>query len=285
MLAQIEGKLEKIKRYDGYIATVCPWHDDNKPSLLVFDDGWFTCLACEKRGTVDMLVSKLNGASDVHLNRISSGNEKADRLPDVPTSQMDREEWSWMAHLFLLNDPSTGWYLTLRGIEDSIEKQQIGWSNGWYSFPFFGETGKFMGMVLRASAYVQRDTGHRYYIPRGQKPSMFVPDWNLIRQKPYLFVVYGIIDAIALAQLRIPVVTTSGGKNSFNDFWLKDYRSRIFVLPDKGEETTAHHLVSGLGWRGKVVQLNYPDGFKDPADFLQHGKEQLLLNQLAGYVT
>jgi len=61
---------------------------------------------------------------------------------------------------------------------------------------------------------------------------------------------------------------------------LDEYRKQIIILPDKGEEDTARKLASRLGWRGKVLVLDYPDGCKDPNDLLVKGHSQWLISQI-----
>lgn len=278
-LSQFYGKLQKVKKYDRYIAGLCPYHEDSTPSLLVFDDGWFQCLACNKRGTHQTLMDKLDGTPS-HLAGREATSEYESGLPYVPDGWSEMEQFAWDAHSFLLKEKSVGWYLRMRGIEDRVVPNSIGWSNGWYTFPILSKEGYFNGMVLRASASVQRNTGHRYYIPPGQKPRIYVPDWKLVRSSSKIFVVYGIIDALVMTSLGIPTVTTSGGKVTFSPDWVNEYRGRIYVLPDKGEEDTALHLVGQLGWRGSMVKLEYPEEYKDPADFVQFGDSDLLYDLL-----
>lgn len=49
---------EEIKVYDrGYGYMKCPWHNDNKPSLLVTKE-WFSCSACGEKGNIWTLRKK-----------------------------------------------------------------------------------------------------------------------------------------------------------------------------------------------------------------------------------
>ena len=113
---------------------------------------------------------------------------------------------------------------------------------------------------------------------------MFVPDWILLNNKKInsIAVVYGMIDALVLSSLRIPVTTSTSGKLTFKAEWLKDYRKAIYVIPDKGEDKDAFRLASELGWRGRVIKLNYSGNIKDPAGYAENGLQSELLNQLGG---
>ena len=56
VLPQITG--EEIKVYDrGYGYMKCPWHNDNKPSLLITKE-WFSCSACGEKGNIWTLRKK-----------------------------------------------------------------------------------------------------------------------------------------------------------------------------------------------------------------------------------
>ena len=55
---------------------------------------------------------------------------------------------------------------------------------------------------------------------------------------------------------------------------------RVIILPDKGEEDTARKLRDELGWRGAVMNLDYPSGCKDPNDLLVKGHGQWLISEI-----
>lgn len=258
------------KVYGNYVSLVCPYHEDTKPSLLAFRDGWFTCMACDMSGSLEQLQRKLEGV-DTRLPY--SSYSPADYLPRVGGSTLDEYEiYAETAHVLIEEFPEQAWYLKMRGVDSRILPNRLGWADGWYTFPVYSRDLLFKGFVMRASPDVEYRTGLRYFIPQGQRPNMFVPDWRLLDVENRIFVVYGILDALALSVLRFPVVTTSGGKSSFNADWLQRYRKRIVIIPDKGEEQTAYKLARDIGYRAKVAKLPYPAQMKDPADFLAAGK-------------
>jgi hypothetical protein len=90
------------------------------------------------------------------------------------------------------------------------------------------------------------------------------------------------MDALTLSELRLPVLTTTGGATSFDPKWLEKYRKPIFVVPDLGEGPQAQDLASKLDWRARIKWLKYPDGYKDPNDYLRNGKGQDLMKELIG---
>lgn len=275
-IEQILSRLEQVKPHDNsrYYSAICPFHDDTKPSLLVYRDNWFRCLACGAVGDYERLWRAING------NPIRPIPQEKEIGENYETQKYD-ETFAYHAHQSLLKFRYIfGWYLRLRGVENRIESCRLGWWNGWYTIPVYDEKDRYEGIILRAGKHVQEATGLRYFCPKKQPPLFYVPDWYLLKISPVIFVVYGMFDALALSAMRYPVCTTTSGKDSFNPLWLERFRKLIVVLPDKGEEEAARKLAASLGWRGKVQKLNYPEDIKDPAGFLEIGKPDLLRVQI-----
>jgi hypothetical protein len=101
--------------------------------------------------------------------------------------------------------------------------------------------------------------------------------------KSFVFLPYGIIDKMTLCQLGFPAITWTAGKQipaSALDY----IRKKIILVPDKGEEEYARQLASNLGWRGLICNLNYPETFKDPNDFLRNKQSAQLTRQLNSFL-
>jgi len=264
-LDDIADKAQGARRYDKYLAIICPFHEDNKPSMMVYEDGWYNCLACGAKGRLSSLYDVLakGGQRRYHVeNRYPS-------LPHLPEGEEERADLFWSAHYLLTQNAGLEWYLRMRGVEGRIEVCKLGWYDGWYTVPVTNREGNIKGGVLRAGSATEKATGYRYYIPAGQPTLMYCPNWNMLERRKTLAVVYGIFDALVLSDLGYAVVTTSGGKHTFDPEWLDFWRKPILVIPDKGEEDTAKMLVSKLDWRGKVHYMKYKDGLKDPADYVK----------------
>jgi hypothetical protein len=258
-----------------YIVAPCPFHNDNSPSLLIFPDGYFHCLAasCSVSGTFKMLWNKLAGQPlFIHPERRISYN-----APEAIKDFETREELAYQAHLHLTKY-SRGYYLESRGLADAIEIHELGYWRGWYTFPVWNRDLSFHNVIFRTSPPVQFAlNGTRYWADF--KPTLYVPDWNLIRKADYIVVVFGILDALTLNKFRYPVVTPTHG-HTFDVGWLADYRKPIYVIPDKGEERKVLQMIGDLGWRGKMTTMEFPDGMKDANDFLTAGREDQLIAQL-----
>ncbi len=274
--------LNYVKRYDGYVAAICPFHDDNSPSMLVFEKepgrkhGWFQCLSCEARGTHEYLYSVLEGAPV----RVLPREKTAWGLPPLPRDQEGWETLAYTAHEKILDRPHLRWYWKMRGVDDMVEPCNLGWYSGWYTVPVLDQDGGFLRLIMRAGAHIQKRTNLRYYTSPGS-PVMFVPNWRRYDTASTIFVVFGTIDSIGLGGLGLAVATSTAGKAQFKAEWLRERRVNIRVIPDRGEEATGGELVRRLGARAKLVQLHYPGTYNDPADYIAGGDGRLLQKELA----
>ena len=261
-----------------YIVAPCPFHNDNSPSLLIFKDGWFHCLAadCARSGTWNDLWSQLAGRPvQIQSEKRIHYHSPAAMLEEEYGS---REDGAYQAHRDLVSFTSFQWYLKMRGVDDAIEMQEIGYHRGWYTFPVWDRDYKFQNVVFRAAPHVQDVIDMRYWADG--KPTLYVPDWHLLSKCDYILVVFGIVDALTLNKFRLPVVTPTHG-HVFHADWLADYRKPVFVIPDKGEEKKVLGMIGDFGWRGRMVRLDWPEGMKDANDFLKAGRQNELLAQLS----
>jgi DNA primase len=276
--------LNSVKRYDGYVSALCPFHDDRSPSLLVFETkpgqkhGWFQCLGCDARGTHEYLYSVLEGAPV----RVVPQEKTSWGLPPLPDTQEDWEALAYASHNAIRDRPHLGWYWQLRGVDSRIEPNKLGWYRGWYTVPVFDKEGDFTRLILRAGEHIEKSTGLRYYTSPGH-PVIHVPDRRKFYEATSIAIVFGTVDALALATLGIPVCTSTAGKAQFDPTWLSAMSPYVYVIPDMGEETTAIELANKIGGRARVVRLTYPDHCKDPADYLKFDRGKQLQKELARY--
>lgn len=272
-IEDIVGRLENAHDHGRYFSALCAFHQDSKPSMLVFKDGWWRCLGCGRNGNWVSLWNKISGQP------LSVTPEKRTSFAGPPIRDLESlEHICYQAHADLMQFDSFRWYLQMRGLEERIETNEIGYVKGWYTFPVRDRDGSFQTAVLRAAPHVQEVTGFRYWCR--STPVPYVPDWYLYSNKSVLFVVYGILDALTLSQLRFPVVTSTAGNNTFRAEWLDECRKPIYIIPDKNEEEQAQKLANQLGWRGNVLRLNFPVDIKDTNGFLERGRGEELKAQL-----
>lgn len=274
-LSLVLPRLRQVKEYSKYYSSLCPLHDDKKPSFLLYKDGWYRCLGCGRTGDLYSLNRILSGRAGKSL---SVRSELSDfHIPQIPASS---EIFAMSAHETLVtNSESLGWYLRMRGLENQILAQKLGWYNGWYTIPSYNYDGDYVGMVLRAGRHIQEASGLRYVIKT--KGSLYFPDWYLARTCDYIVVTFGILDAITLTQLRIPACSSIHGM-TFSIEELDWARKRILFFPDKGEEAQGRKLYSKLGWRGRMIEFDYGDECKDINDLHMAGRDMDISNAVCG---
>lgn len=272
-ISQVLPKLQRVKEYQNYFSCLCPFHDDTKPSFLLYKTGWYRCLGCGRTGDLYSLYRFLTGwVSKSATIRSEVAEFHVPRLKNVG------EDFVINCHETLLNfSQSLAWYLRMRGLEEQIIPQKIGWYNGWYTFPVYGYEDDYRGFIMRSGRHIQEATGLRYVIR--STGSLYFPDWYLARKSDYLVVTFGILDAISLSKLRIPACSSIHGK-TVNISELEWARKPIVFFPDKDEGEDARKYYRQLGWRGRIVDFPYDENVKDPNDLLLVNKEIEMANAI-----
>ncbi len=273
---EIENLLVGVQEHNGYISALCPFHEDQKPSLLVWksDPPFFRCMGCNEQGSLGKLLRQLQGWE---APKIVSGDKSHTHI--LPSDIDELETLCYSAHTMLMAnyDPLAN-YLINRGVENCIKPCNLGYVSGLYTIPIYDDKHNFIGAVGRTSPAKQIEIGLRFDTPTGQGALLYVPDWKLVSNSDYLVVVFGMFDALALTATGLPACTATAGKESTTPVMLEQFRKPIYVIPDKGEEKTGMNLVNRLGWRGRLITVTYPDGCKDPANLVQKGLTEIIID-------
>lgn len=259
VLDEIADVLDYSHRYGHYVTALCPFHDDHKPSFFVYKDT-YSCLSCGAHGRTSTLLEKLKPGRGLFIH--------------VKSEQYFQNPWTkWVKDvgidaifsISLKHSPSQ--YLKDRGIDETTQKElEIGVLDNWILFPIKDENEWVLGGVARAGE--TNPSTHKYVLPAGQDPNLlYVPSWNRIMSKDYVMVTFGILDAVTLYMLGYSSLSLTTGKRC-NPIAFESIRKQIIIIPDLGEDMEANVLASRLGWRGKVLRLQYPEGAKDINDLL-----------------
>lgn len=259
-------ELPGARRYARYVAAVCPFHSDSKPSLLVYPDG-FRCTACGERGSLDRLFEQAS------LHPVIPTAPKAEYRPNVPRD-MTNERLALSAHSILQSNPGLQQYLIGRGLERAIRRYKLGYWDGWYTIPVMDEDGDVDEIIFRSGPFIQKQTEARFFQRGGQKPRIYIPGGKL--PDGPLFVTFGLFDAITFRLMGYGAATSTIGKGSFRADWIAWWNNFVIIVPDQQEEREAHLLARELGWRARVLLLPYPDGCKDPNDLWQKDRDLLV---------
>lgn len=269
LLERLEGR-----QYQNYFSAFCPFDTHKSPALLVYEDG-FVCLSCRKSGTLKYL-DKFIGSHFHPTQRHDSVSRILPKWRKWEEQYGDVEGIVYEAHRFLKKHTKFQDYLKRRKIDDFIDEGYIGFMDSWITFPVYSSEHEILDVVVRS---ISRDNDTRYVVhparADGLRP-LYVPSWEKLNASEIVYVVFGIVDAISLHLSGLPSLTGITGKSLSADL-LKPLRKRFVLLPDEGEEEEAHKLANSLGWRGRVKQLKYPEGTKDPDDVVRNfGSEKLI---------
>lgn len=255
--------LDRPHKYEGYLVSCCPFHDDLHPSFFVYPDH-YNCLSCGAHGDTSKLLARL-------------GKVKRAPSPYYQGSHTEVNPFTrWMKHSTLtqtlraawrtINDnPGMGYYITRdrKIIEPYRRKLGIGYIDDWYTIPITDRYGTIISAVARAG---RDSSSSKYVLPNGTNPrTLYIPHWPTVRKATYLIITFGILDAITLSMMNFPVASYLTG-TKLNYHALESFRIPILVIPDHKEEEPAMRLVGQLGWRGQLVRLPWPDGCKDIND-------------------
>ena len=265
-LDEIYQYLDKATRYGRYITSLCPFHDENRPSFFIYPDSYF-CKSCGAKGKTKNLLDDLkkNQGTFIAKPQIdfhSPWSRWSKQYGDLP-------EIIKIAHRNLVDNNKTS-YLSKRGIDvATTRKLKLGWLDDWITFPIYDPEGEIVGATTRAGDTNRSQAKYCNY--PGQSPDLlYVPDWSMVEYKDKVFLVYGIIDAISIYQLGYASLSTTTGKRTDPEC-LVHIRKRILIIPDHGEEIEASLLSAKLGWRGKAMKVDWPENTKDCNDlYLQH---------------
>lgn len=61
LVSVVRGEGIELKRSGSRHVGLCPFHADHNPSLFVFDDGYFKCFGCGKKGDAIDFIRRLHG--------------------------------------------------------------------------------------------------------------------------------------------------------------------------------------------------------------------------------
>lgn len=251
-------RLEGAHRYERYIAALCPFHADTRPSFFVYPDKYW-CSACGRHGTTESLVRKLEF---IHPKVVYKGKFDASNPWSIWLKKHDLNTILAAANL---NLPVK--YLQDRNINRSIQSElRIGFIDNWITFPIIGYHHDIIGAIARKGE--GNPSPSKYIIPYDQDANMlYIPSLEYCNEQDRIFVTFGILDAVTIYAAGLAAISTTTGKK-INPAAFNNLRKKLIILPDLGEEKEALKLASKLGWRGSVFQIHFPDLAKDVNDLI-----------------
>src|SRR4030042_2380484 len=131
ILDELSEILEGVQRYSNYISALCPLHEEQRPSFMVWED-YYKCYSCGASGKPENLLHLIGGLP----------------VRQVAVTKFYNPWRGWIKKYGRLglalkagnsNLPCS--YLSKRGIEEKTQRQlKLGYLDDWYLFPFFNQS-------------------------------------------------------------------------------------------------------------------------------------------------
>jgi hypothetical protein len=258
---EIAENLDNPHQYGNYLVACCPFHDDSKPSFMVYQDT-YKCLSCGAFGQTNKLLERLGKVvrtpNPYRGEPLGSPNPFSKWMKDKTLKKT-----LWVAWETINQNLGLGNYITHdRGIDEKYRKLLgIGYIDDWYTIPMRDRNGIIIGAIARKG----RDNSSisKYVLPHGTNPNLlYIPNQTRIKNAPFLIVTFGILDAVVLAIMGYPAASTISGKH-LSPVAVASYRLPIFIIPDQHEEADGMISAQGLGWRGYTLKIDWPERCKD----------------------
>lgn len=261
-----DSLLEKLegRPYDNYFSAWCPFDEHKSQALLVYEDGRFWCLSCQKSGTHEYL-DKFIGSHYRLTQRQPSKPQLLPRWRAWEREHGDVEGIANYAHKSLLKFPQFQSYFKKRKIDEFIDIGYFGFIDGWVLFPVRNPNNKVIDIIVRST---RQKTTSRYVLISGNSGhtrSLYSPDWSKVIKSDEIYVPFGTIDVWSFESLGLPAVTGCTGKSIPVEL-LKSLNKKIILVPDYDEERDARIIANKVGWRASIKILKYPIDCKDTND-------------------
>ena len=265
--------------YSDYFSIWCPFDEHATQALLVHEDldkpegeGRFNCLSCGKGGTHKYLWKVLTGSNASVSVSVANKQKFLPMWAKWEKKFGSIEELVQHAHENVYRFPNFDWYIKKRQLESMYKPCKLGYMDEWLFLPIFDQQGKVIDVIVRDTK------GRSKYIIHSNEeetPLLFVPNWRRVMESKLVYIVYGLIDALALEMCGLPVITGSTGK-SLSEKRLIQLNKKWVIIPDAGEDGAARKLAKSLANFTHILRLPYEDDVKDPDSLrMKYGLDKL----------
>lgn len=220
-------------RYD---ADVCIYHDDQKPSMLIFADGYY-CMACGARGDVFRLLMEtehLNftdafklAADDVgmHLQQAVYAGPPAENRPVAVYQPEEIDPY--------LGQMDYAAFKTLTGIgRETAESHLVGrLGEGLFTIPILDPEGVLVDCkVYRPGA--PKGEIKMWHLKNDARKTLY--GYPYLNGDGYAVIIGGEKDAIRGHEDGLPFLTSTGGENSWDPAWnrILDSKKKVYSFLD-----------------------------------------------------
>lgn len=269
-IPEVYQNLQQGKHTNRHWMLLCPFHDDNKPSMTVDKDGEYAghykCWACDARGSEKTFARKM-GLRPVTPNRPTK-RRRTNSKPKLTAKQLAGHHVKCM----LYKDKTVfGRSADKLGINcEILRRLHVGFDGRAYSFPMFGADNELTGIRLRT-------LDGKKYSYRGGENGLFVPLWSFRSQYPVI-ITEGESDCAAALQMGFQAIGIPGKSQCKGMLagWLKNqgFDSAVIVADnDNPGEQGAKDLAKFLAFNHAIATriINPPNQYKDFRQWFNSG--------------
>jgi DNA primase len=292
-IASVVSNYVDLKRKGGSLMGLCPFHNENTPSLSVTDGkGVFHCFGCHAAGDVIAFVQKIEGVDfkDALLH-LANGNYDVPRrqasLHKNNEQDINRARFDWENCFDIAGTPAER-YLVKRHIPPEIIRNQIDLRCGRFSFD--GSTELHFALVAAVRdvsgsiialqrTFLTKDgekltarSKRNLASGKGGAVHLNNPLVSGKRAGEDIIVCEGLEDGLTLARLcPDQMILVAGGTSNLQAIELPPFCSSVTIAPDNDAPgwKAANQLSKRLVIAGIDVSIFAPDDhFKDWNDWL-----------------
>lgn len=254
----------------------CPFHQDNTPSMHIYDDGGFKCFSCGRHGDVLDFVGYFHFGQSYDPS--THFTEVVDRLAGIKIAPLPtytvKPKPEPTKQLSISLETILDWhdsmpanrreYWKSRGLFDqTINDFFLGWDGKRYTIPALYRLVPFA--VKRRQSEINDGIDAKYISATGSKAGLFNEDCLWTTDK--VVITEGEIDAMLLTQWGFPAVSSTVGAGTFKEEWSSKFLfvPKVWVLYDNDDAgRKGEQLVRASIRRAKI--MHYPQGIKDAGE-------------------
>jgi DNA primase len=279
----IEGETGvKIDRTKRRPQILCPFHNDNDPSLALFPEtNSFYCFGCGIGGNAINFLLHLYKLSDFkdgiklaiekgYIRNVEVKKEEKDHFYYERLSELPIHISKWLKERTLTEE--TIYRFGLCAFKDNS-------GNYWLGIPLRNEKGEIVNFKLRRDPYPLRENDGlpKYKFLLSNQEHMLFPIKLLNFDKDVVYICEGELDAILLHQEGYNAITHTGGaRTKWRKEWLDVVKrfEKIFIVSDNDEGGfhMFNELKENLSWTTKqIFRVKLPEKIKDITEAYQKG--------------
>lgn len=265
-MAMLVGQFLSLRKVGGLFKTECPFHTDTDPSFTVYAHSAY-CFGCKKFYNPVDFVKAIRGLDFYKAVEWIATRQglmpvqlpKAKEVYSTPIPMEIIDYWH--------NQVDREYHYGRMFTDETIDLYKLGWSGTRHTIPIWeGKPGE--SDVLNVKT---RGENPKYLNLKGRGHPRLFNKW-VLEETDWAIIFIGEYDALLGTQDGFPCVSGTGGQGVWLSEWtaLLSKMKRIYVVPDKGEETSGYNITSQLMGKAKMCTFKT---YKDYTILRQDGND------------